>query len=116
MQYIQVDLLQVEKSEKGYTFILVAIDQMSAFVWLRPLITKQMDGVAKELVGIFSSFGFPEKLKSDKGSEFWNEVTARICRVAKTKQLSTVAYDHHANGVVERAVRSARDTVESGKS
>lgn len=112
MQYVHLDLFEMSKSKRGYSFVLLAIDQMSGFVWLRPLVTKNMDEVTSALVEVFCSFGFPEKIKSDKGAEFCNQLVRTICEVSSTKQLTTVSYDHHSNGVAERAVRSARDTLE----
>lgn len=108
MQYLHMDLMDVQESKEGYNFILVIIDQMSKFVWLIPLRTKTMNEVSTNVLSVFLEFGFPEKIKTDNGTEFENHMVRNITDVAKISHNKIIAHDHHANGLVERAIKSAR--------
>ena len=52
---------------RGNNFILVAMDLFSRFIVLRSLPNKTATTVAKEIVSIFSLFGYPKILSHDNG-------------------------------------------------
>lgn len=74
-----------------------------------------MDVISRVLLKIFLRYGFPERIKSDKGKEFTNKKVQAILDLEREQHYTTIAYDHHANGKVERVIRSVRDTVEKFK-
>lgn len=108
MQYLHMDLMEVQESKEGYNFILVVIDQMSKFVWLKALSNKTMSVVSENVLAIFLEFGFPEKIKTDNGAEFDNHTVKSITDEAQIVHNKIIAHDHHANGLAERAIKSAR--------
>lgn len=112
MQYVHFDLLEMpDLTVKGHRFILVMIDQFSGFVVLRPVTNKSAQIVGKKMYKIFLEWGFPESVKSDNGKEFCNEITKKVLEMAKVKKFVTIAHDHHANGLVERANRTIRSVM-----
>lgn len=63
----QIDLIDMESQADGdYKFILVYQDHLTKFVQLRPLKSKRMEEVAYHLTEIFTIFGAPSILQSDK--------------------------------------------------
>jgi len=115
MQYIHLDLMEMTPSSKGYRFVFVGIDQMSGFVYLKPLLTKSMHEVSDALYQWFSLFGYPGLVKSDQGREYCNSMVAHLVDAEGAVHKQIVKDDHHANGLVERAIRSVRDTLEKFK-
>ncbi|HKR06792.1 MAG TPA: hypothetical protein VJY62_19305, partial [Bacteroidia bacterium] len=47
-------------------------------------------------------FGFPDRIHSDRGKEFCNQVLEGICKILKIKISTTLGYDPSCNGMVER--------------
>jgi len=111
MEYVSTDLLELDESKNGYKYVLVLLDLMSNFVQLKALKSKEMQEVVEELRHMFCNFGFPSRIKSDNGSEFVNKLMQELTTKVRIKHHRVIAYDHHANGEVERAIRSVRDTV-----
>jgi IS30 family transposase len=75
-QMIQIDLTEVSKiSEynKGYKFILVAIDCFSRKVWARLLKNKTAEEVLSKMKSILNETGSVESIVSDRGMEFLNK-------------------------------------------
>jgi hypothetical protein len=110
-EYIHMDLLQLPTSSKRFNYVLTMIDQFTGFTWLVPLRTKEMSEVYNAVVKIFCMFGFPERVKTDNGKEFINFDFHELCKNVAIKHNRTVAYNHHANGVVERQHRTIRATL-----
>ena len=111
MQYVQVDTLQLVRSKKGFTYLLVVIDQLTGFVFLKPLMTKRAEEVQLQLLDVFSLVGYPAHLKTDGGKEFCNKLLSNLLEKGHVQHHVTIAYDHHSNGVVERANRAVRETI-----
>ena len=74
----QADLVimpEMAQYNDGYANILTVIDVFSKYAWARPLMTKSPDGVVAAFESIFESSGRkPQKLQTDKGTEFVNVI------------------------------------------
>ena len=73
---IQIDLMeisQISEYNKGYNYILVAIDCFSRKVWARLLMTKTADEVLSNFQSILNETGSVESIGSDRGKEFVNK-------------------------------------------
>ena len=66
-------MLEYKKENKGFGHFILAIDIMSRFVWCEAI--KSPTGSAAEgvLKSFFSKDRIPERIRSDKGSEFSND-------------------------------------------
>ncbi len=60
----------VKMNGKLYRYVLIVIDVLSRFVWLRPLTNKSSRDVAKELESIYMEHGAPRIVQSDQVGEF----------------------------------------------
>ncbi|CEP11613.1 hypothetical protein, partial, partial [Parasitella parasitica] len=77
---------------RGNNFILVAMDLFSRFIVLRPLPNKTAPTVAKELVSIFSLFGYPGIISHDNGKEFSSQLLEIIAANAQIEQRLSLPY------------------------
>nr|GFB55041.1 hypothetical protein [Tanacetum cinerariifolium] len=88
-------------SSKGNKYILVAVDYLSKWVKAKALPTNDARVVVKFLKSLFSLFGTPKAIISDRGTHFCNDQFVRIMsKYGVTHRLST-AYDPQTSGQVE---------------
>nr|GEZ74886.1 reverse transcriptase domain-containing protein [Tanacetum cinerariifolium] len=88
-------------SSKGNKYILVAVDYLSKWVEAKALPTNDARVVVKFLKSLFSRFGTPKEIISDRGTHFCNDQFARIMsKYGVTHRLST-AYHPQTSGQVE---------------
>ena len=69
-----VDVQCISESNDGYKHILTCIDVLSKYAWAIPLKNKSGTSLVNAFKQIFESGRKPEKLQTDKGSEFTNKV------------------------------------------
>ena len=62
----------LSKENSGYKYILTVIDVLSKYAWAEPLRTKSGEHIIKAFKKIFKKGRHPEKLHTDKGTEFTN--------------------------------------------
>ncbi|KAD4586075.1 hypothetical protein E3N88_23676 [Mikania micrantha] len=103
---------------KGNRYILVAIDYVSKWVEAQALPTNDARVVLKFLKKLFSRFGTPRALISDRGTHFCNTMLEKaLQRYCVTHRLAT-AYHPQTSGQVENANRGVKRILEKtvGKS
>lgn len=101
-QVIHMDFIELNQSE-GKKFCLVIIDAFSKWVELFP--TKHPDAitVAKALCkDIIPRYGIPEKIYSDNGSHFVNQIVTKIGGAFNMDLKNHCAYHPQSAGLVER--------------
>jgi len=83
MQQWDVDLMDMSSLSKyngGVTFILVAIDIFSRYLFMEPLKSKRGKDVAEAFAAIFSRGRKAYKIRTDKGGEFTNRVVQQFLK------------------------------------
>ncbi|KAM7410670.1 hypothetical protein PAMA_001893 [Pampus argenteus] len=101
-QIIHMDFIELNKSE-GKKYCLVIIDAFSKWIELFP--TKHPDAltVAKALCkDIIPRYGIPEKIYSDNGAHFVNQVVKKIGVMFHIDLKNHCAYHPQSAGLVER--------------
>lgn len=106
-----VDTLHMTESPTGNRYILTVVDDFTRFVWISAAENKDARTVATHLIGIGSTFGFPKELKSDEGTEYVNSLITALNSATGTEHQVVLAYNHHANGLVERQNQTISDTL-----
>ncbi|GKD29603.1 reverse transcriptase domain-containing protein [Tanacetum coccineum] len=97
-------------SSRGNKYILVAIDYLSKWVKVKALPTNDAQVVCKFLKSLFSRFGTPRAIISDRGTHFCNDQFAKVMlKYEVTHRLST-AYHPQTTRQVEWAFRTAFKT------
>ena len=67
-----VDISSLARFNKGYKFVLTCIDVFSKFAWVVPLKNKTGESLVNGFQSILDLGRSPEKLQTDKGTEFLN--------------------------------------------
>jgi hypothetical protein len=97
-------------SPRGNVYIFVVKDHLTKFVWLFPLKSKRAEDIAEVLVEkLFCTFGMPQNLFSDKGTEFVNRLIAKISLLLQVNRISTTPYNPRSNGFVENHNKTLKD-------
>nr|GEZ71279.1 reverse transcriptase domain-containing protein [Tanacetum cinerariifolium] len=88
-------------SSKGNKYILVAVDYLSKWVEAKALPTNDARVVVKFLKSLFSRFGTPKAIISDRGTYFCNDQFSRVmAKYGVTYRLST-SYHPQTSGQVD---------------
>nr|GEX94870.1 reverse transcriptase domain-containing protein [Tanacetum cinerariifolium] len=91
-------------SSKGNKYILVAVDYLSKWVEVKALPTNDARVVVKFLKSLFSRFGIPRAIISDRGTYFCNDQFTKVMiKYGVTHQLAT-AYHPQTSGQVETPI------------
>nr|GEX71410.1 reverse transcriptase domain-containing protein [Tanacetum cinerariifolium] len=96
----------------GNKYILVAVDYLSKWVEAKALPTNDTRVVCKFLKSLFSRFGTPCAIISDRGTHFWNDQFAKfMLKNGVTHRLAT-AYHPQTSGHVEVSNRGLKRILE----
>ncbi|KAK1421773.1 hypothetical protein QVD17_24388 [Tagetes erecta] len=107
-----IDFMGPFPSSRGHRYILVAIDYVSKWVEAQALTTNDARVVVAFLRRLFSRFGTPKALISDRGTHFCNAQMERVlARYGVNHRLST-AYHPQTSGQVENANRGIKRILE----
>nr|GEZ94518.1 reverse transcriptase domain-containing protein [Tanacetum cinerariifolium] len=99
-------------SSKGNKYILVVVDYLSKWVEAKALPTNDARVVVKILKSLFSRFGTPKAIISDRGTYFCNDQFSRVMsKYGVTHRLST-AYHPQTSGQVEVTNRGLKRILE----
>jgi len=102
-----IDMVEYAKQNNGEKYILCIIDVFSKYAWCIPLADKTAATVLKAFKSVIkSSKRQPEKIWSDKGSEFYNELFKAYLNKNDITQYST--YGESKSVVVERFNRTIK--------
>nr|GEY79071.1 reverse transcriptase domain-containing protein [Tanacetum cinerariifolium] len=107
-----IDFMGPFPSSKGNKYILVAVDYLSKWVEAKALPTNDARVVVKFLKSLFSRFGTPKAIISDRGTHFCNDQFSRVMgKYGVTHRLST-AYYPQTSGQVEVTNRGLKRILE----
>nr|GEV62294.1 reverse transcriptase domain-containing protein [Tanacetum cinerariifolium] len=107
-----IDFIGPFPSSKGNKYILVAVDYLSKWVEAKALPTNDARVVVKILKSLFSRFGTPKAIISDRGTHFCNDQFSRVMsKYEVTHRLST-AYHPQTSGHVEVTNRGLKRILE----
>jgi transposase InsO family protein len=93
----------LETSPEGYKYILPVVDSYSKWPEAFPLKTTDAVEVAWVLYReIFSRYGAPDALLSDRGQNFMSKLITEPCRLFQVTRLRTSSYHAQTNAQCER--------------
>ena len=95
------------RSSRSNQYILTLVDHFSKWAEAIPLRNHTAPTVARALVTqVFSKFGSPLELLSDRGPEFESELFKELLRWMEIDKLRTTVFHPSCNGIVERFHRT----------
>ncbi|GJU66482.1 reverse transcriptase domain-containing protein [Tanacetum coccineum] len=107
-----IDFMGPFPSSRGNKYILVAVDYLSKWVEAKALPTNDARVVVKFLKSLFSRFGAPRAIISDRGTHFCNDKFAKVMsKYGVTHRLST-SYHPKMSGQVEVTNRGLKRILE----
>nr|GFB21195.1 reverse transcriptase domain-containing protein [Tanacetum cinerariifolium] len=107
-----IDFMGPFLSSKGNKYIFVAVDYLSKWVEAKALPTNDARVVVKFLKSLFSRFGTPKVIISDRGTHFCNDQFLRVMtKYGVTHRLSTT-YHPQTSGQVEVTNRGLKRILE----
>ena len=103
LQLVGIEFLHLDSCSGGYEYRLVISDHFTRFVQAYPATKKSAKKAAEKLWNDFiMRYGIPEKLLSDSGREFENELLQGMSKLCGIKKICTTPYHPQTNGKVER--------------
>ena len=107
-QRVSVDITGPHpRSSKSNQYILTLVDHFSKWAEAIPIRNHTAPTVARALmVHIFSRFGAPQQLLSDRGTEFESQLFQEVMRWMEIDKLRTTVFRPSCNGVAERFHRT----------
>ncbi|GKC76862.1 reverse transcriptase domain-containing protein [Tanacetum coccineum] len=107
-----IDFMGLFPSSRGNRYILVDVDYMSKWVEAKTLHTNDARVVCRFLKQLFSRFGTPRAIISDRGTYFCNDQFAKVlAKYGVTHRLST-SYHPQTSGQVEVSNRGLKRILE----
>nr|GFA84225.1 reverse transcriptase domain-containing protein [Tanacetum cinerariifolium] len=93
-----IDFMGPFPSSKGNKYILVAVDYLSKWVEAKALPTNDARVVVKFLKSLFSRFGTPKAIISDRGTHFCNDQFSRVMEKYEVTHRLSTAYHPQTSG------------------
>jgi len=106
MECLNIDTIgPLPVDEYGCSYILVVIDCFTRFIELYPLSDVSAAQAARMLLQHIGRYGAPSSIRSDRGSQFVNEIIQQLLELIGVEHCLTTAYSKEENSIVERANR-----------
>ena len=90
------------KTKRGYQYLLTIMCPTTRYPIAIPLRNISAKTIANALMKIFTNFGIPKEIQSDRGSNFTSDLFAKILKELDIKQTLSAAYHPESQGVLER--------------
>jgi hypothetical protein len=104
MERLNIDSIgPLPPTTDGYQYILVIIDCFTRFIELFPIKTVNAEEAAYCLLQHLGRYGTPSQIKSDKGSQFVNDVIRHLLATVGIEHKLSLAYSKEENAIVERS-------------
>ena len=109
--HVHADITMMPESE-GHSYLLTLIDRFSRWPAAVPLKDISTESVVNAFAhGWISSFGIPETITTDRGSQFTSAMWTQLMNTWGIQHKTTTAYHPEANGLVERLHRRLKESL-----
>ncbi|GKT32052.1 hypothetical protein ADUPG1_002184, partial [Aduncisulcus paluster] len=93
----------ITPSKAGSRYLIVMVDCFTRWTEIVPTKRAKATDAADALIsGIFGRFGLPNRVRSDRGTQYVNDLLKDLYGKLGIKQHKVLAYHPQANGIVER--------------
>ena len=94
----------MSRYNKGFKYLLCAIDLFSKYAWVIPIRDKKGTSIVNAFTKIISKGRKPNKIWVDQGSEFYNQSFKDFLKINNIEMYST--YNEEKSVVAERFIRT----------
>lgn len=106
-----MDMMKFSKYNSGIKYLLVAIDVLSKYLWIEPLMNKKPESIKKALIKIFSKGRICGTLISDAGTEFTNRIINQFLITKNIKHFIMRNTEIKAS-IAERVIRTIKEKIQ----
>jgi len=107
LEVLAIDFTLLEKSNAGYENVLVMTDIFSKYTLAIPTKDQTAKTVCKILLKEWiQKLGIPERIHSDQGKSFENNIIRQLCHIYQIKKSKTTPYHPQSNSQAERFNRT----------
>ncbi|KXZ75922.1 hypothetical protein TcasGA2_TC031710 [Tribolium castaneum] len=99
------------RSSKGNSYLLMAIDGFTKFVWAKPTRTLRSTEAIEKLRDIFGVFGYPRRVITDRGLAFQSKAFGDFMAEKGIQHIQNAIATPRANGQVERPNRTIEEAL-----
>ena len=113
LQEIYIDLMEMTSvSARGFKYVITIIDSATGKGVFEPSKNKKADSILAALIMRWIyEYGCPIKIRSDKGSEFIDELNRLAYAIYGVQFQTGSAYSSQSQGIVERAIGTIRQVL-----
>ena len=109
METIAMDTLgPLDEDSQGYSYILGLTDEFSRYTELTATKSTTAAEAAQVMLNYCCTYGIPQYWKSDRGSQFNNQVVSTLTKSLQSTPKLTSVGSSQENGIVERKFRDVR--------
>ncbi|XP_064088186.1 uncharacterized protein LOC135202611 [Macrobrachium nipponense] len=90
------------KTKKGNQYLLTIICPTTRYPIAIPLRNISAKNIANSLLKVFTNFGIPKEIQSDRGSNFTSDLFVQVLKELNIKQTLSAAYHPESQGALER--------------
>ena len=102
-------------NNKGYRYIFIIIDNCSKYLWAIPLKNKYSQSLTNDFSNFLTtSKRKPNKLESDRGTEFYNSIFQNFSKSKNIHYFSR--FTDKGPNIAERVIRTIRNLIKKPKS
>uniref|UniRef100_A0A5S6Q0Y3 RNA-directed DNA polymerase n=1 Tax=Trichuris muris TaxID=70415 RepID=A0A5S6Q0Y3_TRIMR len=105
---LHVDIVGPLPFAQGHQFIFTIVDRYTRYPEAIPLKDATAIECARALLSWIARFGICLRLTSDRGRQFISNVWRELCQLLGIQSRTTLAYEPHQNGLVERVHRDLK--------
>ena len=103
LQIVAMDFVgPLQMSEQGNTYALVMVDHFTRWPISYAVEDTEAETVARKVSSFIHTYGCPEELLSDRGSQFTSELLKALCKQLGVKKIYTCGFRPSTNGLNER--------------
>ena len=89
----------------GNKYLILVMDAFTRYVELFPSTDTTAVEAARAILSVFGRYGAPRALRSDRGTQYDNEVINSFLKLCGTRHLMSTPYRHEGNGLAERSIK-----------
>lgn len=101
-------------SNVGYKYAVTMICDLTKYLITAPIVNKTAKEVAKAIFeNLVLVYGPVREIRTDKGTEYNNEIMTELCKLLKIEHKTSTSYHHESVGSIERNHRTLNEYIRS---